>query len=358
MNLNDKIAVITGGTKGIGYAIAETLLEAGAKVSVCACAKTELKGVMKKLLTSFVILIGIQFCFGQNNRNSDYSRERQREYEVQKGLSDLNNLGNMRPEISVRGTKRLTKEEIKKINAAVAPNSEDLKKFAVFLKQSDTGIFRLLPDFGCETKNLIKVSGDCANFIPGKWAYSFRLKDYGNEDFHDISFKKNDLFIDSLLTQGILVSLGDLDLDKITLNSKGLNFLTNFIPETDKKTVGEQYEQISNGIENNGFIYTNNLKVEENTTYALRIIAYKFKDKWSTRLWYKNADKLSVDERKFAGIDYDKRSDSLFVFRVIRKNDVGDITIVWKQLSKQKSPKIVYEEDEKLTDFKTVKNDN
>jgi len=49
MNLENKIAVVTGGTKGIGYAVAENLLKAGAKVFICARNKSELKRALEKL---------------------------------------------------------------------------------------------------------------------------------------------------------------------------------------------------------------------------------------------------------------------------------------------------------------------
>ena len=47
--MKDKIAVITGASKGIGYAIAENLLKNGVKVFICARDKFELKRALERL---------------------------------------------------------------------------------------------------------------------------------------------------------------------------------------------------------------------------------------------------------------------------------------------------------------------
>src|SRR5687767_12060397 len=50
MDLNDKAAIVTGGTKGIGFAIAEALLRNGASVLVCGRSRDDVQNAAEKLL--------------------------------------------------------------------------------------------------------------------------------------------------------------------------------------------------------------------------------------------------------------------------------------------------------------------
>ena len=49
MELESKVAVITGGTKGIGYAVADRLLRAGVRVFICGRDRTDLRGALESL---------------------------------------------------------------------------------------------------------------------------------------------------------------------------------------------------------------------------------------------------------------------------------------------------------------------
>jgi 3-oxoacyl-[acyl-carrier protein] reductase len=49
MNFKDKVALVTGGSKGIGYAIAEALVQRGASVVITARNETELEAAAKNL---------------------------------------------------------------------------------------------------------------------------------------------------------------------------------------------------------------------------------------------------------------------------------------------------------------------
>lgn len=247
--------------------------------------------------------------------------------------------------------KPLTKEERKRFEDFVAPHAEDLEKYKNFLRQKETGIFRLFPDFDCETRYLVRSDGDCENFVPRSWGYSFEQEQHsGIGKTHDIGLKDAFLVSDNFFTQSLLVSLGDVPLENLTTASGGINYLADFVPGTQRQTVKEQYDEITKGIRRGDFLYSNKLKAEENTTYALRLIAYKFKDKKSFRFNYKNLP--TPEESQLSSVNYKSRKDDLIAFRIVRKSEDGSVTILWKRLQEKKSPVIIFEKDEKFLDFK------
>jgi hypothetical protein len=244
--------------------------------------------------------------------------------------------------------KPLTKEEIKKIKALLAPNAEDLAKYKDFLDQSKTGLFRLFPNLDCESKNIVRVDGNCANFVPGGGAYSFRAKTYGGMDLFDIRFFADELFADAFLAQEIFVPLGNVPLEDVSLASKGIGFLGDFKPEEKNQEVREQFAKIAAVVKSGDYYYSKRVKAVENMTYALRVVAYRSQEK----IIFRSNDELSIQLDKFLAVNDDKRMDIIIAFRIIRKDQNGSISILWKELKRRAAPEIIFQKTEKLTDLK------
>ena len=220
-----------------------------------------------------------------------------------------------------------TKEELK----SLAPNAEDVRKYAEFLKQSNTGITRLAADFGCaENTKIVVATPDCLRYtMPGAGSsFSFRINNYRIRRLADLTFTNNGFQTTGVMLHGILVNLGDVSLEQISLNTKGAKFLTDFVPTTEYEKALEIEQQLIAGIENDGFSYGSGLNAQENATYILRSIAYR-----GTFL-------RAVQSVAYNELNFDKRKDILVAFRVIRQDADGSITILWKQLESKKSPKL------------------
>jgi hypothetical protein len=223
--------------------------------------------------------------------------------------------------------KKPTKEQKKQLS----PSSEDLTVYARFLEQADTGIFRLLPDLKCDENPLvIKADEECLKAIPESSFYSFREREHTMKFLSDIRLENNHLVTNGIMAQGILVSLGDVPLENVSLKSEGLAFLNAYSAHTSAAEAQKQFFEIARGVNSGEYEYRKAFPVKVDTTFALRVIAYR-----------------GSIYRTFRGYHYDllegdERVDLTLAFRVIRKDSDGGVTLLWKELRRRKSPRIEF----------------
>lgn len=211
------------------------------------------------------------------------------------------------------------------------PLPSDIEAFAAFLEQPKTGIIRLLPDLGCyENVNILKADEVCRNSIPESSFYSFREREHTLEILSDIRLKSGYLISDGILTQGILAELGDIRIEDLNLESEGFEFLRTFEPEVAALNAKEQYIGFVRGVRAGRYEYRKLLKANVNSTYAMRVVAYRGNIFRSFRGW------------KYDLLEGDKRIDMILAFRIVRKSDDGAVTIVWKELERRDSPRMKF----------------
>lgn len=246
--------------------------------------------------------------------------------------------------------KPLSKKERKEILKNLEPNSENLTKYKSFLKQPKTGIFRLMPNYNCTEKLIVNVSPDCEKSLYMGEYFSFLTGDYGDINFFDLTYKNGDLISNDFWLQSILTSLGDVPLESLTQTSSGLKYLFDFVPQEENKAVKKQFRDIFEGVEADGYKYSKSAKALLNNTYALRLIGYRLEDK-VTYFRFRRIDPTSLDTRIMSASAIRGGTDLILAFRVIRQDADNSLSIVWKELSKRKSPKITFEKKEPLSNF-------
>lgn len=178
--------------------------------------------------------------------------------------------------------------------ARPAPSTADRKAFAVFLKQPNTGLMRLVPDI---QKKVTSVANLGAPPVSG-FSYSFVKKAYSNFRDADILLWRDQLIVGGY---GLITTLGDEPLETITIAHPSAAYLSSNQPQFDQV---EKVKRI--GFDVDGKHYSREAGVELNQTYLLR----------------------SIIRRK---------SDALVALRVVRKESNGSVTIAWKRLLKYPS---------------------
>lgn len=270
----------------------------------------------------------------RNDRDFDRRLNTMRDLErtAQVQTDRMREAGYKEPKITSEAKERV--REMRKVNVA------DLNQYAAFLKLENTGIFKLFPNFNCLTDDLIRIDGECANFVPMSSDFSFRQKAYIDSQYSDIQFSGDELRSTSFFTQGMLLSLGDVPIEGVSL--EGVSEFEKIVPakNIDEATAAAaEFQKI-------GQVLSSRIKPQLNATYALRVIAYKVANSFPPI-----TDKTSQIQLRFMSLAFDKRSDEIIAFRIIRKDELGGLTIVWKRLQKLDAPKIKFTKDEQLRDF-------
>ena len=216
----------------------------------------------------------------------------------------------------------------------LTPDNQDLMVHSSFIKGKRRGVTKLIADIGCASNpKIVVASKGCAKYtMPGAGAaYSFRFGNYRIQRFADLNFRKNTFEALGILIHGMLVNLGDVSLDKVTLQTNGMKFINDFKPVKTISDAARFANKLTRGIDQDGFRYSSILSVKPNSTYVLRSVAYR-----------------GSAMRKAGGVVYNelgrfgdkKRKDVIIAFRVIRFSPNEAVTIVWKQLKSKSSPEI------------------
>lgn len=201
----------------------------------------------------------------------------------------------------------------------IEPIASDKLKYAGFLRLSDAKIIKIL-DASCPVASQVSLNNGCTSGIPGFGAhYSFRERRYFYPQLADVRLEQGKLLPAGFLLQTIFVPLGDVKIEELSLSSDGLQHLSQFVPAMTPKVAETQAKQFQKGLAAGSHIFYGAVKVVENNVYGLRVIAYDSKVKT-----------MSVDPRK----------DVVLVFKVIRLENNGDATIVWRQLERKNAPKL------------------
>jgi hypothetical protein len=223
---------------------------------------------------------------------------------------------------------------------------QDLAKYSEFLKTKGSGIFRIFPDLGCVTRTLIKIDGECENFVPDSSDFSFRSGLFVESHYHDIGFTPEGFYSNGFFSIGMLTDLGDIQIGSLTIESPELKFLKNIQTSTSAADTRDLAKQVDRGIDTGQSRLAMRIKVELDRTYAIRSIAYRFGGSVAPP-----SEKSTMLDLRFLSLANDERKDVVVIFRVVRQEPAGGLTILWRELQRKDSPKIKFAKGEDRYDI-------
>ncbi len=228
-------------------------------------------------------------------------------------------------------------ERIASAKKRIPPTIADTSRYSEFLKQPKTGIVTLLNGSDCIQRDEgggLVLDSTCPQLVlPGGGGhYSFRRNEYAHESLADLGLRADHLVSFGKLNQAILVDIGVANIESVRDDHPALKFLYNFAPASTKDDAAKEFAKFEIGIDSAGYVYRNSLPVKANSTFAVRVIAYKGK--------VRQVIDVFGDRRKIDILNGDLRKDVIVLFRVIAKEPDGSVTVIWKEIRRKDSPKL------------------
>ena len=321
-----------------------------------------MKSYVFGLLALFVLQVGFAGVSAAQLANlppnlrraaSNPDQEAYRQIQIQRTIDAQQRTAMRQAEQQARDSAKVTETvpgisiaDLKRIEKLLRPNPDDLERYREFLALDRTGIFKLFPQSICDDSRIVRIDGECANSVPGGSRYSFRA----GSKTPDIHYVNDRLFVKGFFAMHLIANIGDVQMGSLTPGDKYVNALMNFVPSTDYDEARAQVDDIENGLLLEGTNYTDNAEIRRDSTYLLRIIAYRNGNNLQRRL-AKAAMTLDDPVRGFETLLTDNRLDLVVAFRVIRRDEHDNLTIIWREISRKKPPVITFPEDHGMADI-------
>jgi len=200
----------------------------------------------------------------------------------------------------------------------IEPDEADKQRFRELLEKGDFGLIKLLNVTCGGDGPMVVHFGQCNDSIPGHGAdFSFRQRRHVFPALADLKLNDGIFIGGSVMTQGLLVSIGKVDIRTVDLSIEAVNFLSAFVPAVDARGAQQQTQLLNKGIWRNGLLYRATAPVREEQTYIMRTIAYRTKNDGG-----------------------DRREDLVVAFTVARFDKDGNVTLIWRELRRKQSPRL------------------
>jgi len=152
----------------------------------------------------------------------------------------------------------LRKQLAEKEKLFLSPSAEDLATYAEFLKQPETGLIRLFPSNLYLNRLTLRAGGAYYSFIRSThelgMGYDIEFNKLASSEYVAPPIA---VYYFSVYNHGFITELGDVPLEKVTLDHKGVKFLVNYVPANTQSLVRSEHQRAYYGIGKNGYIYIN-----------------------------------------------------------------------------------------------------